>query len=101
LWTNFYPFGVTNIISPKPIILAADKFAFILGFIEYLAFAPKVGMTHCRKNVLAACPFDKNTDGNALLNVKDIFVFGTVRTAFFFLAVAVQVKNVNVVKGLQ
>src|SRR3989338_6725411 len=41
---------------------------------------------------------DENVYGNALLNVKNIFVFSAVESFFFFLAVAVQVKNINLIK---
>ncbi|MDA8010446.1 MAG: hypothetical protein MPK75_12185, partial [Alphaproteobacteria bacterium] len=45
--------------------------------------------------------FDKQVNGNTLHDVKYIFVRGAVRRGFFFAGVAVQIKNVNLVKSLE
>ena len=64
--------------------------------------APQVGVKNPgRPDAISATAFDKQPDGDALLNVKHVFILAAVRGAFFFSAVAVQIQNVNFVKVLE
>src|SRR6266849_3424766 len=44
--------------------------------------------------------FDEDANSHALLNIKDILVFCTIRRAFLLFAVSMQIKHINVIKTL-
>ena len=41
----------------------------------------------------------KNIDADTLHNIKHVLIFASIRRRFFFTTIAMQVKNINLVKG--
>ena len=54
---------------------------------------------HGGRLLLRAQPLDKNADGDSLLDIEDIFVLRSVRTALLLLTVAVQIEKIDLVEG--
>ena len=67
----------------------------------YFSQAPQVGVVNRSNGCRCIAPFYEDADGYALLNVEDVLVHRSTGGLFFLLTVAVEIKDIHIIKTLQ